>query len=194
MYAAGLANLVFFLCGYHNLSSVVQTLWLFIAISNCWSAISVMRKCNRTTSNTKPNVVTLSHRRISETAVFVPHWGPQTTSCTVSEVFEFRKLYVATKGETTYIYLTMMVISEIIQGVYKRMVRFQKLIRNLFLTLHGHNFLQASACKTNTTKYQPQQKLPHTTNWEQDDQCGNSSTQSQAPNNGYINVRNMLST
>ena len=26
-----------------------------------------------------------------------------------------------------------------IQGVYKRMVRFQKLIRNLFLTLHGHN-------------------------------------------------------
>ena len=114
MYAAGLANLVFFLCGYHNLSSVVQTLWLFIAISNCWSAIPVMRKCNRTTSNTKPNVVTLSHRRISETAVFVPHWGPQTTSCTVSEVFEFRKLYVATKGETTYIYLTMMVISEII--------------------------------------------------------------------------------
>ena len=26
-----------------------------------------------------------------------------------------------------------------IQGVYKRIVRFQKLIRNLFLTLHGHN-------------------------------------------------------
>ena len=24
----------------------------------------------------------------------------------------------------------------------------------------------ASACKTNTTKYQPQQKLQHTTNWE----------------------------
>ena len=32
------------------------------------------------------------------------------------------------------------------------------------------------------------------TNWEQDDQCGNSSTQSQAPGDGYINVRNMLST
>ena len=30
----------------------------------------------------------------------------------------------------TYIY---------IQGVYKRMVRFQKVTRNLFLTLHGHN-------------------------------------------------------
>ena len=26
-----------------------------------------------------------------------------------------------------------------IQGVYKRMVQFQKLTRNLFLTLHGHN-------------------------------------------------------
>jgi hypothetical protein len=26
-----------------------------------------------------------------------------------------------------------------IQGVYKRMVRFQKLTRNLFLTSHGHN-------------------------------------------------------
>ena len=26
-----------------------------------------------------------------------------------------------------------------LQGVYKRMVRFQKLIRNLLLTLHGHN-------------------------------------------------------
>jgi len=36
--------------------------------------------------------------------------------------------------------------------------------------------------------------LQHTTNWEQDDLCGNSSTQSQAPDDGYINVRNMLST
>ena len=26
-----------------------------------------------------------------------------------------------------------------IESVYKRIVRFQKLIRNLFLTLHGHN-------------------------------------------------------
>ena len=26
-----------------------------------------------------------------------------------------------------------------IQGIHKRMVRFQKLMRNLFLTLHGHN-------------------------------------------------------
>ena len=29
---------------------------------------------------------------------------------------------------------------------------------------------------------------------EQDDRCGNSSTQSQAPDDGYINVRNMLIT
>ena len=29
--------------------------------------------------------------------------------------------------------------------------------------------LQASACKTKTTKYQSQQKFQHTTNWEQDD-------------------------
>ena len=36
-------------------------------------------------------------------------------------------------------------------------------------------------------------KLQHTTNWEQDDRCGNSSTQSQAPEDGYINVRNTLS-
>ena len=28
---------------------------------------------------------------------------------------------------------------QIVQGVYKRMVRFQKLTRNLFLTLHGQN-------------------------------------------------------
>jgi hypothetical protein len=26
-----------------------------------------------------------------------------------------------------------------IQGIHKRMVQFQKLTRNLFLTLHGHN-------------------------------------------------------
>ena len=36
--------------------------------------------------------------------------------------------------------------------------------------------------------------LQRTTNWEQDDRFGNSKTQSQAPDDGYINVRNMLST
>ena len=32
-------------------------------------------------------------------------------------------------------------------------------------------------------------KFKHTTNWEQDDRCGNSSTQSQAPDDGYIHSR-----
>jgi len=34
----------------------------------------------------------------------------------------------------------------------------------------------------------------HTLNQEQYDQCGNSTEKSQAPDDGYINVRNMLST
>ena len=37
-------------------------------------------------------------------------------------------------------------------------------------------------------------KLQHTSNQEQYDQCGNSTEQSQALDDGYINVRNMLST
>jgi len=65
---------------------------------------------------------------------------------------------------------------------------------HLLCAQHVSDILQASACKTNTTKYQPQQKLPHTTNWEQDDECGNLSTKSQAPEDGHTNVRNMLST
>ena len=36
--------------------------------------------------------------------------------------------------------------------------------------------------------------LQHTTNREQNDRCGNSTAQSQAPDDGYINARNMLST
>ena len=53
---------------------------------------------------------------------------------------------------------------------------------------------QAEACNTDTTPTQPQQISQHTSNQEQDDQCGNSAEQSQAPDDGYINVRNMLST
>jgi len=34
----------------------------------------------------------------------------------------------------------------------------------------------------------------HTKNREQNDQCGNSTAQSQAPDDGYINIRNMFST
>ena len=52
----------------------------------------------------------------------------------------------------------------------------------------------ASACNTGTTQTQPHQITNTQTNWEEDDRCGNSTTQSQAPNDGYINVRNMLST
>ena len=37
-------------------------------------------------------------------------------------------------------------------------------------------------------------KLQHTSNQEQYDQSGNSTAQLQAPDDGYINVRNMLST
>jgi len=36
--------------------------------------------------------------------------------------------------------------------------------------------------------------LQDTTNCEQNDRCGNSTTQSQTPDDGYINVRIMLST
>jgi len=35
--------------------------------------------------------------------------------------------------------------------------------------------------------------LQHTTNREKNDRCGNSTAQSQAPDDVYINVRNMLS-
>ena len=40
-------------------------------------------------------------------------------------------------------------------------------------------------------------ELPHLSSCsvtEQDDRCGNSSTELQAPDDGYINVRNMLSS
>jgi hypothetical protein len=36
--------------------------------------------------------------------------------------------------------------------------------------------------------------LQHTMNREHNDRCGNSTTQSQAPDDGYINIQNMLST
>jgi len=52
----------------------------------------------------------------------------------------------------------------------------------------------ASACNTDTTQTQPHQISQHTTNREQIDPYGNSIAQSQAPDDVYINVRNMLST
>ena len=52
----------------------------------------------------------------------------------------------------------------------------------------------ASACNMGATQNPATPNLQHTTNWEQEDRCGNSATQSQAPDDGYINVRNMFST
>ena len=54
--------------------------------------------------------------------------------------------------------------------------------------------LQAEACNTDTTPTQPHRNLQHTSNQEQYDQCGNSTAKSKSPDDGYINVRNMLST
>ena len=51
--------------------------------------------------------------------------------------------------------------------------------------------LQAEACNTDTTQTQPHQ-ISNTQRTE--NICGNSTAQSQAPDDGYINVRNMLST
>ena len=50
--------------------------------------------------------------------------------------------------------------------------------------------LQAEACNTDITA----PNLQHTSNQKQNSQCGNWAAQSQAPDDGYINVRNLLST
>ena len=51
----------------------------------------------------------------------------------------------------------------------------------------------AEACNMDITQTQPHQ-IANTMNQEQNDQCGNSTAQSQAPDDGYINVQNMLHT
>ena len=56
------------------------------------------------------------------------------------------------------------------------------------------SFVQASAFNTDTTQTQPHQISTTQMNREQNDRCGNSTAQSQVPDDGYINVRNMLST
>ena len=53
---------------------------------------------------------------------------------------------------------------------------------------------EASARNTDTTPTQPHRNSNTTSIQEQYDQCGNSTEWSQAPDDGYINVRNMLST
>jgi len=49
--------------------------------------------------------------------------------------------FYSTMYSTTYQAATVMTnfTQYFIQGIHKRVVRFQKLTRNLFLTLHGHN-------------------------------------------------------
>ena len=95
--------------------------------------------------------------------------------------------------------------------------------RKLCALCESYCLTEASACNTDTTQTQPHHLQPaartplkpsrtifslqhghhsnpaapnlqHTSNQEQNDQCGNSTAQSQAPDDGYINVRNMLST
>ena len=52
---------------------------------------------------------------------FLDHWTDQRVGSSANYAIPAVYIYIYT------------------QGVYKRMVRFQKLIRNLLLTLHGHN-------------------------------------------------------
>ena len=51
-----------------------------------------------------------------------------------------------------------------------------------FSLQHGHHSNSAAP------------NLQHTSNREPNDRCGNSTAKSQAPDDGYINVRNILST
>jgi len=55
-------------------------------------------------------------------------------------------------------------------------------LKHSFILQHGHYSNPAAP------------NLQHTTNREQNNGCGNSTAKSQAPDDGYINVRNMLST
>ena len=59
----------------------------------------------------------------------------------------------------------------------------------------GFEWCPCCRLKHNKVVLQPAApNLQHTTNWEQNDRCGNSTTQSQAPDDGYINVRNTFNT
>ena len=54
--------------------------------------------------------------------------------------------------------------------------------------------LQVEVCNTGTTQNQPHQISNTQRTEEKNDRCSNSTTQSQAPDDGYIYVRNILST
>ena len=50
-----------------------------------------------------------------------------------------RIIHMLIIGTKKYIIIVLTTLFCLMQGTHKRMVRFQKLTRNLFLTLHGHN-------------------------------------------------------
>ena len=60
-----------------------------------------------------------------------------------------------------------------------------------FRSLSG---VRVARCYTDTTQIPAAPNLQHTTSREHNNQCGNSTALLQAPVDGYINVRNMLST
>jgi len=64
----------------------------------------------------------------------------------------------------------------------------------VLLNYHIGRFVLGSLCVGDLVRLRLSSNLQHTTNREKNDRCGNSTTQLQAPDDGYINVRNMLST
>ena len=70
------------------------------------------------------------------------------------------------------------------------------------ITYNGVGFIEFRCCSLKHSfrlqhRYHSNPTTPnlqHTWNQENYDQCGNSTEKSQAPDDGYINVRNMLST
>ena len=73
----------------------------------------------------------------------------------------------------------------------------QPLCLNLYTNFCLHDLLQAEAGFSLQHGYHSNPTRPnlqHTTNQEHNDQCSISTEQSQAPDDGYIKVRNMFST
>ena len=68
--------------------------------------------------------------------------------------------------------------------------KWNKIASDIKLVFYSSGFSLQHRYHSNPTT----PKLQHTSNQEQYDQSGNSTEQSLAPDDGYINVRNMLST
>jgi len=78
----------------------------------------------------------------------------------------------------------------VIQQNSRKLIMMDVLISETCWAHKKHNFSLQHGYHSNPTT----PNLQHTTNREQNDRCGNSTAQSQAPDDGYVNVRNMLST